>query len=178
MSLQSISNSTTMLSLNASIEAARAGQAGAGFAVVASKVKDLAVDSSKCSVRVVEVIHAMHEQIQMTTDQFGESEKAIDVSIVALDELKSGFERLTKQFDSLYGNIEEQNENVNKVESIFRELKDRIGNMSSYTEKNQISVDAISEAMGVYKENMSEVIDDSRHIHELSESMLGLSKNK
>lgn len=176
--LNSISNSTTMLSLNASIEAARAGQAGAGFAVVASKVKDLAVDSSKCSVRVVEVIHAMHEQIQMTTDQFGESEKAIDVSIVALDELKNGFERLTKQFDSLYGNIEEQNENVNKVESIFRELKDRIGNMSSYTEKNQISVDAISEAMGVYKENMSEVIDDSRHIHELSESMLGLSKNK
>ena len=50
--------------------------------------------------------------------------------------------------------------------------------MSSYSEKNQVSVGAIAEAMGVYKENMSEVIDDTRHIHELSESMLELSKEK
>ncbi|MGN0431570.1 MAG: methyl-accepting chemotaxis protein [Lachnospiraceae bacterium] len=176
--LNSISNNTTMLALNASIEAARAGQAGAGFAVVASKVKNLAVDSSECSVRVVDVINAMHEQIQKTTAQLGESTEAINVSLGALEELKGGFDQLTQQFDSLYGNIAEQNDNVNQVESIFRKLKDKIMDMSSYSEKNQVSVGAIAEAMGVYKENMSEVIDDTRHIHELSESMLELSKEK
>ena len=120
----------------------------------------------------------MHEQIQKTTAQLGESTEAINVSLGALEELKGGFDKLTQQFDSLYGNIAEQNDNVNQVESIFRKLKDKVMDMSSYSEKNQVSVGAIAEAMGVYKENMSEVIDDTRHIHELSESMLELSKEK
>ena len=173
--LNSIYSSTTMLALNASIEASRAGQAGAGFAVVASKVKELAVDSKTCSTRVADVINAMHDQIQKTTSQLGESTEAISASLDAMEELKGGFNHLNSQFDSLYENIEEQNSNVNGVEFIFRELRDKITDMKSHSEGNQASVAAIAEAMGVYKENMDEVIDDTRHIHELSESMLELS---
>lgn len=176
--LNSISASTTMLALNASIEAARAGQAGAGFAVVASKVQELAVDSNKCSVQVVDVVNSMQNQIQKTTLQLGESTEAINVSLGALEELQSGFEHLTHQFDSLYSNIEEQNGNVSRVESIFEELKDKVTDMSAHSEENQASVEAISEAMGVYKENMNQVIDDTRHVHELSASMLELSNMK
>lgn len=176
--LNGISASTTMLSLNASIEAARAGQAGVGFAVVASKVKDLAVDSNECSLRVVDVINATIEQIQKAMEQLGESTEAIDASQEALDELKAGFNDLTKQFDSLYGNIEEQNNNVSGVEKIFNELREKITDMSSHSEENQASVEAIAEAMGVYKDNMNEIIGDTRHIHELSESMLELSKEQ
>lgn len=174
--LNSISNSTTMLSLNASIEAARAGQAGAGFAVVASKVQELAVDSNRCSVQVADVVNAMQEQIQKTTLQLGESVEAIDASRDALEGLEGGFDHLTQQFGSLYSNIEEQNSNVNQVESIFRELKDKIADMSAHSEENQVSVEAIAEAMGVYQESMNQVIDDTRHLHELSVSMQELSK--
>lgn len=176
--LNSISASTTMLALNASIEAARAGQAGAGFAVVASKVQELAVDSNRCSAQVADVVRAMQEQIQETTVQLGESVQAIDASFGALEGLQGGFDRLTQQFGSLYGNIEEQNSNVSQVEAIFMELKARIADMSSHSEENQISVEAITEALGVYKENMALVIDDTKHVHELSASMLELSKEK
>lgn len=174
--LNSISASTTMLALNASIEAARAGHAGAGFAVVASKVQELAVDSNKCSVQVVDVVNSLQKQIQETTSQLGESTEAINLSLGALDELQGGFDNLTQQFDSLYSNIEEQNSNISRVESIFKELKDRISDMSSHSEENQASVEAIAEAMEVYKDSMRQVIDDARHLHELSESMLELSQ--
>lgn len=176
--LNSISTSTTMLALNASIEAARAGQAGVGFAVVASKVQELAVDSNKCSVQVAEVVNAMQEQIQETTVQLGESAEAISASLGALEGLSGGFDNLTHQFGSLYSNIEEQNSNVSQVESIFMELKDKIADMSSHSEENQAFVEAIAEAMGVYKDSMDQVIDDTRHVHELSASMLELSKEK
>lgn len=176
--LNEISSSTTMLALNASIEAARAGQAGAGFAVVASKVQELAVDSNKCSSQVVEVVNAMQEQIQKTTMRLGESVEAINSSLGALEGLQGGFDNLTQQFGSLYSNIEEQNSNVKQVESIFMELKEKIGDMSAHSEENQVSVEAIAEAMGVYQESMNQVIDDSRHVHELSASMLEISKEK
>lgn len=176
--LNEISSSTTMLALNASIEAARAGQAGAGFAVVASKVQELAVDSNKCSSQVVEVVNAMQEQIQKTTMRLGESVEAINSSLGALEGLQGGFDNLTQQFGSLYSNIEEQNSNVKQVESIFMELKEKIGDMSAHSEENQVSVEAIAEAMGIYQESMNQVIDDSRHVHELSASMLEISKEK
>lgn len=175
--LNSISASTTMLALNASIEAARAGHAGAGFAVVASKVQELAVDSNKCSVQVADVVKAMQEQIQKTTLQLGESEEAINSSRDALEGLQGGFDNLTQQFGSLYSNIEEQNNNVNEVESIFRELKEKIADMSAHSGENQVSVEAIAEAMGVYKESMNQVIDDTKHVHELSASMLEISRD-
>lgn len=176
--LNSISSSTTMLALNASIEAARAGTAGAGFAVVASKVQELAVDSNKCSSQVAGVVGSMQSQIQKTTEQMGESTEAITASLSALEELQGGFDRLTKQFVSLYDNIEEQNNNVNQVDSIFEQLKEKIAEMSSYSEENQTTVEAMADVMEVYRDNMSRVIDDTKQIHELSASMLELSQGR
>lgn len=176
--LNSISNSTTMLALNASIEAARAGQAGVGFAVVASKVQELAVDSNKCSVQVADVVNAMQDQIQKTTLQLGESAEAINASQGVLEGLQDGFDHLTQQFGSLYSNIEQQNGNISQVGAIFMELRDKIADMSSHSEENEAFVEAIAEALGVYKESMDQVIDDTRHVHELSTSMLEISGEK
>ena len=176
--LNAISSSTTMLALNASIEAARVGNAGAGFAVVASKVQELAVDSSKCSVQVAHVVEVMREQIRKTTLQMGESTEAIDASLGALDELQNGFGTLTKQFDSLYSNIEEQNNNIGQIGSIFENLKGKVVDMNICSEQNQVSVEAIADAMNLYKENIRQVIDDTRQIHGLSATMLNISTGK
>lgn len=54
--ITNIAASTKMLALNASIEAAGAGASGSGFAVVAAKVQDLAVDSNRCSEQVVSIV--------------------------------------------------------------------------------------------------------------------------
>jgi methyl-accepting chemotaxis protein len=176
--LNSISSSTNMLSLNASIEAARAGKMGAGFAIVASKVQDLAVDSTKCSSEVDAVVGQMQQQIQKTTQQLCNSVQAIDHSLESLNELQSSFDRLIEQFDSLYTNIEDQNTNVTRVDAIFEQLKDKIMEMSSYSEENQSAVESIAEAMHVYKNNIKEVLDDTEQVRQLSSTMLNISQNK
>lgn len=176
--LNSIASSTTMLALNASIEAARAGQSGAGFAVVASKVQELAVDSNRCSAQVAGVVGLMQEQIYKTTAQLSDSTEAISGSLDTLAGLKDGFDQLTEQFGTLYQNIEAQNSNVTQVDEIFDTLKIKILEMSEYSQENQCAVESITEAMSVYKENMKEVIEDTRHVHELSATMLDISQGK
>ncbi|MEM5769111.1 MAG: methyl-accepting chemotaxis protein, partial [Bacillota bacterium] len=176
--LDGISANTNMLALNASIEAARAGRAGAGFAVVASTVRSLAVDSSECSGRVATVVNAMQKQIQRTTEQMSESAEAIGASLRVLDGLQGSFDQLTKQFAALYNNIEVQNGNIGQVDSIFDQLKIKITEMSASSEENQNAVEAIAEAIEVYKNNIRQVIDDTKRVRDLSASMLTLSTEK
>lgn len=173
--LNKISSSTTMLALNASIEAARAGTAGAGFSVVAGKVQSLAVDSTECANEVAAVVASMKVQIADTSAQLLESISALDISLGSLENLSDGFEVMGNQFHELYSNIESQNTGIREVNDIFAGLRSKIDEMSSYSEENQMSVQAIAEAMHVYTEQLSQVIDDSKHLQELSETMLDLA---
>lgn len=174
--LNSISSNTTMLALNASIEAARAGNMGAGFAVVASNVQALAVDSTKCSGQVAQVVAQMQQQIKKTSEQLADSEKAIYASIEALQQLQGGFDHLDQSFVSLYENIEEQNTYISDVDETFVELKEKISQMHYYSEENQQAVGAIAEALGIYKDNVGLVIQDTRQIQQISAAMMELSK--
>lgn len=176
--LNKIASSTTMLALNASIEAARAGKMGAGFAVVATKVQQLAVDSNSCSQRVAEVLGAMQEQVLETTEQLRESTEAIGGSLTSLDELQSDFDSLTARFDTLYKNIEAQNETIQRVDHVFDELKDKVAVMNEYTEENQAVVESIFTSMDKCTENLSEVIEDSKRVNEVSENMLQTAMTK
>lgn len=174
--LTKIASSTTMLALNASIEAARAGQMGSGFAVVASKVQKLAEDSNGCSAQVGEIIKSMQKRIEETTHQLSNSNHTIDLSIKSLKGFQESFDHLTTQFTSLYHNIEEQNNNVHQMDVIFEELKEKISGMTNSSEANQNLVYAMTDAIYVYKDNMKLVINDNKQINQLSVSMLEMSE--
>ena len=173
--LTKIASSTNMLALNASIEAARAGEAGAGFAVVASKVQELAEDSNRCSAQVNTVVSDMQYQIAKTTDQLAESTQAINTSVESLNGFHESFDSLTSQFISLYGNIYDQNINVQEMEQRIDELKLKITDMTYTSEKNQDTVASMTNALGIYKENVDLVVNDTEEIHKVSDSMLDLA---
>ena len=174
--LNRISSNTTLLALNASIEAARAGEAGAGFAVVATKVKELSVDSTNCSGQVSEVVLQMQEQVQRTTKQLEESTQALTDSMELMGALQGDFSQLTSQFDVLYENIEAQTQNVSQVDAIFDDLKEKVSEMTAYSEENHSVVDSIAEAMNIYRANVEQVLQDTKEVNDLSASMLEMSK--
>ena len=160
--LGDISFNTSILSLNASIEAARAGESGAGFEVVATEMRQLSNNSNVFSEQVSEVVKDLVTEVGETAQQFMDSTKALEESKATMDELQDSFNKLTEQFGSLYENIETQNMNVNQVNIIFNELQARVGEMQSYSEHNKEAVNAIIDTMDMYKDNMNNVIQNTK----------------
>ena len=171
--LNKIATNTTTLALNASIEAARAGQFGAGFSVVANKVQMLSEDSNQCSARIAEVVAAMETLVQESTKRIEESDQAIQHSIEKLDGFERNFKELTKSFKNLHENIGEQNENIYMVDNSLGNLENKIQDMEESSRKNQDCVSSLTESIDVYKESIQKIIDDNMLINELSDSLLG-----
>ena len=169
--LKGIASNTNMLSLNASIEAARAGAQGAGFAVVAEKVQQLAVDSNKCSGHVEQIVKNMQTEVQKTSRQILESTQNVDASLESIEALNQGFHELLTNFNSLYQNIEEQNLSINALASDFDKIQDSISHMAGYSEKNQMSIHGIADSIKIYGNNMEQMESDTEGLKHLAEIM-------
>ena len=165
--LKSIASSTNMLSLNASIEAARAGAAGAGFAVVAEKVQQLAVDSSKSSTLVEQIVTNMEIQVNKTRKQMNESTENVDSSLASIDALEKGFNELLTNFTTLYANIEEHDTSIQDLSSSFDMIQTNVSTMADYSEKNQSSINDIADSIKIYGDNVEQMESDTENIRQL-----------
>ena len=88
--VRDIARQTNLLALNASIEAARAGDAGAGFAVVAAEVKRLAQGSDRLAAQVGENVEVLRAAIRQSMDSLvGQRAEADRVDLVEIgDEVR------------------------------------------------------------------------------------------
>ncbi|WP_435298404.1 methyl-accepting chemotaxis protein [Timonella sp. A28] len=99
--ITSIAEQTNLLALNATIEAARAGEAGKGFAVVASEVKELATESA----RAADDISKRIETIQSDTAE----------TVAAIDEISTIIELINNYQVTIASAVEEQTSTTNEM---------------------------------------------------------------
>lgn len=99
MLVESVAHQTRLLSLNASVEAARAGTAGKGFAVVVHEVRQLARRSELAAHKIAEIVKASVEDIaqgNLLTERVGESVRKTDERVGEVSAIMGDIVRLTQ----------------------------------------------------------------------------------
>jgi methyl-accepting chemotaxis protein len=139
-----IADETQMLSLNASIEAARAGDAGRGFSVVAESIGKLAISSGEAA----ENIQQVSVQVMDVVDNLS----ALSKHIVGFIE-----EELLPEFEDLTQSSEQYVEYAGRISSIMSQFEERMGQVDKAVEDVQEAVLKVAEASETNKDHVQEV---------------------
>ena len=141
-----ISNETTILALNASVESARAGEAGRGFAVIADQIRELAEETKEFTESITHIVDELNVNAKTVVN-------AVDVSLEAADSQNKMISATAEAFDEL-------SDHMNILVNNVQEIGSRIDGLS--TSNNQI-VNSITQ-LSALSEEVSASAEETNHL--------------
>ncbi|MCL2740587.1 MAG: methyl-accepting chemotaxis protein [Oscillospiraceae bacterium] len=127
--INGIAEQTNLLSLNAAIEAVRAGEHGSGFSVVAGEVRDLATQSAEAAKKTNSIIQVSIEKAELGT-------RIVNEMSVSLNEIIKGIKESSRLNMEIAKASEDQSEGVTRIRSNVSQVSDVIQSNSAVAEEN------------------------------------------
>jgi methyl-accepting chemotaxis protein len=170
--INKIAAEINLLSLNASIEAARAGDAGRGFTVVAAEVRNLA-DQSVHAVKDIEaLIKDIQIQTQETVKTAKEAECVIKEQGEAVQNTEEAFKDMNHHVESLIDNVGMIMESINTIEAAKTGALSAIENISAVSQQTAAATVSVSEATNHQLNVVSSLNDLAKELNENSNALV------
>lgn len=143
--IEDIAAQSNLLSLNASIEAARAGALGKGFAVVAHEIGMLAGQSLEAAKDVKEIAEGISKQTKETSRNVITAKETVSEQSIALNKTMEGYKDISTHMQELMKQIEKINEEVYAIENIKNDTLSAISNISAVSQQTAAATREVSD---------------------------------
>ena len=160
--IKSIANQTNLLALNAAIEAARAGEQGRGFAVVADEVRKLAEKTTASTSEVGSLVTSIQEEIGQTVTAMSESLSRVEKGVVLSEEAGAALNKIL--------------ERVNGLQSMVQHIASATEEMSTTSESISSDIEVVAEVSREASSGATEVEKASGNIAKLSSDLHEVTK--
>lgn len=163
-----ISEQTNLLSLNASIESARAGEQGKGFAVVAGEVGKLAVQSAEAAKNIKNITGIISQNSLAAVEKVSEGENAVKSGNTVLNEVGEYFKDVEDAINQTSDLLDKENNMISRIMDQFMEVQERIENIVSISEEHSASNEEILATIETENNDINSIKDSIQEIKKLS----------
>ncbi|WP_300386520.1 methyl-accepting chemotaxis protein [Clostridium sp.] len=171
--IESISEQTNLLSLNAAIESARAGEHGRGFGVVANSIRGLATQSKNATTNISEIIVKLYSMINRVDVNVEQGKK----SVLESEDSKKAVEEILDEMKSTINiTIDKTNLVQNRIGELNGLSKVINNNMNEITDSTNHNSALIQEIMAKIEEESVSINEVSKDANELDNLTMSLSE--
>ena len=169
--ISSIADQTNLLALNAAIEAARAGEHGRGFAVVADEVRKLAAESQESAEQIKERILTIQKDTAHAVSAMEEGKTEVQLGAKAIRDVGEQFQDIMGQVNDIRNQIDEISTSVNSVSSGAGNIVDAVDSIDSVSRRTADHTSSISASTEEQSASNEEIAAASQSLAHLASDM-------
>lgn len=169
--ITAIASQTNLLSLNASIEAARAGDMGKGFAVVADEIRTLSEQSKDSANEIIRIIEELISNSELSVKTMTELTSVIEEQNKMLEHTENVFEALKQEVDDVVLAVDNISGKVQDLNIEKQAVTEIVESLAAIAQENAAGAQETSASMTELQNIVSECANDTNKIAEMAKDL-------
>jgi len=169
--ISSIANETNLLALNASIEAARAGDEGRGFSVIAQQVHKLAAQSQTSAKQAIEIVEHITNSTTKVMTAMEKGQVEVNSGVQAIKEAEHAFLQINNSMQVMTNDLEEISAASQQLAAASDEVTGQMNGMNQMAQQTATSSESILAATEEQTASLQEVASVSSELRNMALNM-------
>ncbi|WP_026694418.1 methyl-accepting chemotaxis protein [Peribacillus kribbensis] len=169
--ISDIANQTNLLALNAAIEAARAGEHGKGFAVVADEVRKLAEQSKNSSEQIGSLIQGIQQNTDLAINSMEKGTKEVESGTEIVAKAGEAFNHILTSIERVTGQVQEVSAATEQISASTQQLSASIEQLTSISEGISMNTQEVASASQEQLASMEEISSSAESLSQLAQDL-------